>query len=108
MLVFIEGLIGERLVAEGATGFEERAVHVVDALGAGALVEVVYVLRAEVEVFGICFGEALFDLGEGVVGGVGLSDAGVAAALGVEAPDEGGVGVPSFWGGDFFYSMAVP
>jgi hypothetical protein len=51
---------------------EERAVHVVDALGAGALVEVVYVLSAEVKVCRVCFGEALFNLGEGLVGGVGL------------------------------------
>ena len=31
---------------------EEASVHVVDAAGAGALVQVVYVLGAEVEVFG--------------------------------------------------------
>ena len=84
MLVFIEGLIGERLVAEGATGFEERAVHVVDALGAGALVEIVYILGAEIEILRVGFGEALLDLGEGFVRGVGLGGAGVASALGVE------------------------
>jgi hypothetical protein len=47
----------------------------------------VYVLGAEVEIFRICFGEALFDLGEGDVGGVGLDGESVTAALGVEAPD---------------------
>jgi len=40
--------------------------------------------------------------------GVGLGCEGVAAAHGVEAPDEGGVGVPGFGGGDVFYAMAVP
>jgi hypothetical protein len=50
-------------------------------------VEVVYVLGAEVEIFRICFGEALFDLGEGFVGGVGFGGEGVASALGVKAPD---------------------
>lgn len=46
---FVEGLVGEGLVATGAAGLEEAAVHVVDACGAGALVEVVDVLGAEVE-----------------------------------------------------------
>ena len=108
MLVFIEELIGERLVAEGATGFEERAVHVVDALGAGALVEIVYILGAEIEILRVGFGEALLDLGEGFVRGVGLGGAGVASALGVEAPDKSGVGIPGFGGGDFFHAMTVP
>jgi hypothetical protein len=45
----VEGVVGERLVAARAAGFEEAAVHVVDAVGAGALVEVVYVLGAEIE-----------------------------------------------------------
>ena len=66
-----------------AAGLEETAVHVVDAVGAGALVEVVYVLGAEVE----AVAESFFDFCEGFVGGVGLGGEGVAAALGVEAPD---------------------
>jgi hypothetical protein len=45
----IEGLVGEGFVGTSAAGLEEGAVHVVDATGAGALVEVVYVLGAEVE-----------------------------------------------------------
>ena len=47
--VLIEGLVGEVFVRTSAAGLEEAAVHVVDAVGAGALVEVVYVLGAEVE-----------------------------------------------------------
>jgi hypothetical protein len=80
----------------------------VDAAGAGALVEVVYVLGAEVEVFWICLSEALFDFGEGFVAGVGLGSEGVAAAHGIEAPDESGVGVPGFGRGDVFDAVTVP
>ena len=47
--IVVEGLVGEWLVATDAAGLEEAAVHVVDAVGAGALVEVVDVLGAEVE-----------------------------------------------------------
>src|SRR6266566_3171383 len=48
--VFVEGLVGEGFVGTSAAGLKEAAVHVVDAVGAGALVEVVYVLGAEIEV----------------------------------------------------------
>ena len=81
--VFVEGLVGEVFVGASAAGLEEAAVHVMDAVGAGALVEVVYVLGAEVE----AVAESFFDFGEGFVGGVGLGGESVAAALGVEAPD---------------------
>ena len=108
MRVFVEGMVGKGLVATGAAGFEEGAVHVVDALGSGALVEVVYVLRAEIEVFGICFRKKLFDLGESFVGGVWLDGECVATSLRVEVPDQGGVGFPGFGGGDLFYTIAVP
>src|SRR5258708_35243108 len=84
---FVEGVVGEGLVAARAAGLEERAVHMMDAVGAGALVEIVYVLGTEVEVLRVCFGEALLNLGEGLMGGVGLGSEGVTAALGVEAPD---------------------
>ena len=80
----------------------------VDATRAGTLVEVVYILGAEVEVFRVGFCELLLDFREGEVGGVGLGGAGVSTTLGVEAPDEGRVGVPCFGGGDVFDSMAVP
>jgi hypothetical protein len=66
---------------------EEAAVHVVDAVGASAFVKVVDVLGAEVEIFLICLGEALFDLCECFVSGVGLDSEGVAATLRVETPD---------------------
>ena len=101
---FVEGLVGEGSVAAGAAGLEELAVHVVDVAGAGALVEVVYILGAEVE----AVGHVALEVGEGEVAGVGMGGEGVAAAHGVEAPDEGGVGLPGFGGGYVFYAMAVP
>ncbi len=100
----VEGLVGEGLVAAGAAGLEELAMHVVEVVGAGALVEVVYILGAEVE----AVGHAAFEIGEGEVAGVGLGRDSVPAAHGVEAPDEGGVGLPGFGGGYVFYAMAVP
>jgi len=42
------------------------------------------------------------------VGGVGLGGEGVAAAHGVEVPDENGVSLPGFGSGDFFDAVAVP
>ncbi len=42
------------------------------------------------------------------MGGVGLRGEGVATAHGVEAPDELGVGLPGFGGGDLFDAVAVP
>ena len=100
----MEGVIREGMVAAGAAGFEELAVHVVEVVGAGALVEVVYVLGAEVE----AAGHLALEVGEGEVAGVGLGGEGVAAAHGVEAPDQGWVGVPGVGGGDFLDTMAVP
>ena len=101
---FVEGGVGEGSVAAGAAGLEELAVHVVDVAGAGALVEVVDILGAEVE----AAGHAAFEFGEGEVAGVGLGGEGVAAAHGVEAPDQGWVGLPGFGGGYVFDAMAVP
>src|SRR5579871_7044294 len=48
--VFVERVVGEVLVGAGAAGLEETAVHVVDATRTSTLMEVVYVLGAEVEV----------------------------------------------------------
>jgi len=101
---FVEGGVGEGDVAAGAAGLEELAVHVVEVLRAGALVEVVYILGAEVE----AVGHLAFEIGEGEVAGVGLGRESVSAAHGVEAPDEGWVGVPGFGGGYIFYAMTVP
>src|SRR5271168_262134 len=47
--VFVEGVIGEVFVGTSAAGLEEAAVHVVDTVRAGALVEIVDVLSTEVE-----------------------------------------------------------
>jgi hypothetical protein len=106
--VIVDGAVDEVLVGAGAAGLKEAAVHVVDAVRAGSLVEVVYVLGAEVEAVGIYFGEALFYFCEGFVASVGLGGEGIATALGVEAPDKFGVGLPGFGSGDLFYAMAVP
>ena len=83
---------------------EEAAVHVVDVLRAGAFVEVVDVLGAEVE----AARHLAFEVGEGEVAGVGLGCEGIAAAHGIEPPDEGWICVPGFRGGDVLYTMAVP
>jgi hypothetical protein len=79
--VFVEGLVGKGLIGASTAGLKEAAMHVVDAAGASALMEVVYVLGAEVEVVWICLGETLFDLRESFVGGIGLGGEGVSAAL---------------------------
>ena len=85
-------------------------MHVVDAMGTGALVEVVYVLGARGSSFrGQIFCELLLDFCEREVGGVGLSRGSMAAAaLGVEVPDESGVGCPGFGRGDVFDAVAIP
>src|ERR1700760_3261440 len=75
-----------------------------DALGASALVEVVDILSAEVETVV----QLLLNLSEGEVGCVGLRGDGVATALGVEMPDELGVGGPGFRGGDLLDAVTVP
>ncbi len=102
--VLIRCVVGEGLVAAFAAGLEELAVHVVEILGAGAFVEVVYVLCAEVE----AVWHLVFELGEREVGCVGLGRFGVSAALGVEVPDEGWVGLPGFRGGYLLHAVAVP
>jgi hypothetical protein len=75
-----------------------------DAMGTGALVKVVDVLGAEIEPvaqlpFGLC---------EGDVGCVRLRSEDIAAALGVEAPDEFGIDVPGFGRCDLLDAIAVP
>jgi len=50
--VLVGGCVGERGVAAGAAGLEEAAVHVVNVARAGALVEVVDILGAEIETAG--------------------------------------------------------
>ena len=66
-----------------AAGFGQLAVHVDEIPRAGALVQVVDVLRAEK----IAAGELRFKLGEGDVRGIGLGFRVIGAALGVERPD---------------------
>jgi hypothetical protein len=46
---FVEGTVGEGLIALGAAGVEEGSMHVVETTGSGLLMEVVDVLGTEVE-----------------------------------------------------------
>src|SRR5260370_1164819 len=64
----IQRLIRAGQVAVHAPRLEERSVHVMDAMGTGALVKVVDVLGAEIEPDA----QLPFDLSEGDVGSVGL------------------------------------
>lgn len=102
------GLVGvpirEGVAAELAAGLEEVAVHVVHTVGAGALVEIVDVLGTKEE----AVSQGLLQVGEGEVGRVGLGGEGIAAAHGVEAPDEFGVGLPGLGGCDLLDAVAVP
>jgi hypothetical protein len=50
----------------------------------------------------------IFDLCERFVAWIGLGGEGVSATHGVEAPDEFGVGFPSFGSGYVFDAVAVP
>jgi hypothetical protein len=101
---FVKRLIGEWLVASNAARLEETSVHVVDAAGAGSLVQVIDVLCAEVE----AVAEFFFETGESEVRCVWLDCKGVAATHGVEAPDELRVGLPCFGCSNLFDAMAVP
>ena len=66
--------------------------------------QIVDVLRAEKK----AAGELGFELGEGNVRGVGRDFCAVAAALGIEIPDQRRVAPQSFWGTDFFDVVSGP
>jgi hypothetical protein len=102
----VEGVVFDRRPAAVSVtvGLVQFAVHVEKAVGAGALVEVVDVLRAEEE----AVADALLKLGEGVVGGVGLGFGSVGAALGIELPDEFGIASPGVGSADIFNAIAGP
>ena len=107
---FVEGVV-DGVVCEGrapafglAAGSGKFAVHVDEAPGASALVEVVDILGAEKETVA----EAGLELGERDVGGVGHGSLRGSAARGVELPDQSGVAMESFGGADVLDAMAGP
>ena len=102
----VEGEVWNRWPATVAlaVGLVQFAVHVEKAAGAGALVEVVDVLRAEKE----AVADALFEFGEGYVGGVGRGLGSVGAALGIELPDEFWIALPGVGRADIFNAIASP
>jgi hypothetical protein len=107
---FIEGAI-DGVIFNGwtatfglAAGLGEFAVHVDEVAGAGALVEIIYILGAEEE----AVTKVGFELGQGEMGGVGLSLVGGGAASGVELPDEGWVAMQGFGGADVLDAVARP
>jgi hypothetical protein len=87
-----------------AVGFGEFAVHVNETDGTGALVEIVYVLRAKKE----AVTDACLKFGQRVVGGVGLGFCSVGSAPGVELPDEFGITLPGVGSADVFNAIAGP
>lgn len=101
---FVELLVSERNAATHAARLEEAAVHVMNALGAGALMEVIDILCAEEEVVA----HLPFDLGESFVGGVGLRRHRVAPPHGVELPDALGTLLPCFGSCDFLETISIP
>jgi hypothetical protein len=65
----VERLVWKRHIAPHAARLEELSMHVMDAMGTGAFVEVVDILCAEVKAVTY----HLFDLGESTVGDIWLS-----------------------------------
>ena len=104
----VRGLVGFAVrkgqIAADAARLKKASVHVVDTLRAGTLVQIVYVLGAEVE----AVAQSLLDGCEGFVSGVGLGGESVVAAHGVKAPDELRVNLPGFGRGDVFDAISVP
>src|SRR5664279_615094 len=98
-------ILVDRCTAIGfAAGLVELAVHMDEVVRSGALVQVVYVLRAKEEVGA----ELLLECGEGAVRGIGLALPCLLAAMRVELPDEFGICVPAFGGGYGFDAIASP
>ena len=99
---------GEGAVVAGVVGvgrgayFEQLAVEVDDVRGAGALVEVVDVLRDDGDVV------VLLKLGQRQVGGVGLRGEELAPQGVVEVGDEVGVGLPALGGGYCLDGVTLP
>jgi len=102
----IDGVVGDGRAAalRFAAGLCEFAMHVDEARRAGALVEVVDVLRAEEE----AVAEVGFELSEGVMRGIRHGGLSRGASGGVELPDKRGIAVKRFGSADVFDAVAGP
>ena len=85
-------------------GFGQFAVHVDEANGAGALVQVVHVLGAEKE----AVADALLKFGKREVGRIGLGLCCRGAARGVELPDQRRIALPGIGSADILDAIACP
>src|ERR1700741_891103 len=102
---FVELRVFERRPQAGiAAALEELSGHVNDARGASLFMEIVDILRAEVQTAG----KRLLEIGEGEMGGIGLGGRGHAAAHRVEVPDQTRIAVPGARRGDIFEAVVAP
>jgi hypothetical protein len=102
---FVEVSVFERRPRTGvAAALEEFSVHVEDTAGAGLLVEIVDILRAEKETIL----ERVFQSGQSEVGRIRLGRGGDAAAHGIKIPDEARVAAPGVGRGDLFEAIVAP
>ncbi|MGC2506889.1 MAG: hypothetical protein WA369_09535 [Candidatus Acidiferrales bacterium] len=93
-----------RLFAGVAAAFEKFAVHVDDADRASLFVEIVDILRAEVQ----AVAEAFFERGESEMSGIRFRGCGDAAAHGIKFPDELRIALPCGGRGDVFEAVVAP
>jgi hypothetical protein len=102
----VDGVVfnGRAAAVEFAVSLVEFAMHVEEADGAGAFVEVVDVLRAEEE----AVADTIFKRGKCEVGWIRLGCGSSGAAGGVELPDEGWIALPGFGSADVFNTIAGP
>jgi len=87
-----------------ATGFCQFSMHVEKADRTGTLMQVVDILGAEKE----AFAKAMFEFGQGEVGGVWLGLLCGEAASRIELPNQAGIALPCFWSADILDPMAGP
>ena len=98
-------LVGEgRAVATFAARLEQLAVHVHQALGAGALVQAVDILRAQKK----AFAQLALKPASARCAGFGLTVQASLAPHGVEIPNQLGISLPGLRRSDVFHAMAVP
>ena len=102
---FVELRVLERRTGAGvAAAFEQFAMHVNDAGGAGLFVEMIDVLGAEKKTIG----ERVFESGESEMRGIGLGGGSDAAAHGVKIPDQARIAAPSVGRGQLFEAVVAP
>ncbi len=91
-----------------AAGFREFAVHVDQIFAAGALVQVVDILRAEKEAAPFTRFELGFEFGEGDVRGIGRGLCAIGAALGVKLPNQCRIAAQSLGRANLFDVVSGP